>query len=157
MSVASADGDPPPLSSSSSSATTTATEDDAGGGDDDADGKVPDPPRRRGPTMRGGRRALGSQELLMLPRQYGPKLERGGPPFPSMSHAAVYVLSATPSIEASIFVIFRTFRNNDPRREREREREMGRGREGASRAFVVIVVIVVRHGYRMHIIITVSN
>ena len=34
---------------------------------------------------------------------------------------------------------------------------MGRGREGASRAFVVIVVIVVRHGYRMHIIITVSN
>ena len=76
--------------------------------------------------MRGGGgrgRALGSQELLMLPRQYGPKLERGEPPFPSMSHAAVYVLSATPSIEASMEYMYRIFskHNDPPRRERERD------------------------------------
>jgi hypothetical protein len=46
------------------------------------------------------RRTLGSQELLMLPRQYQPKLDRGEPYFPSMSHAQVTTLSATPSVEA---------------------------------------------------------
>ncbi len=46
------------------------------------------------------RRTLGSQELLMLPRQYQPKLDRGEPYFPSMSHVQVTTLSATPSIEA---------------------------------------------------------
>lgn len=45
-------------------------------------------------------RKLGSQELLMLPRQYRPKLDKGEEPFPSMSHVSVTVLSATPSIEA---------------------------------------------------------
>lgn len=47
-----------------------------------------------------GRRALGSQELLMLPRQYRPKLNEGLPPFPSMSHVQVTVLSSTPSVDA---------------------------------------------------------
>ena len=46
------------------------------------------------------RRTLGSQELLMLPRQYRPKLDKGEEPFPSMSHVSVTLLSATPSIEA---------------------------------------------------------
>jgi len=46
------------------------------------------------------RRILGSQELLMLPRQYGPKLDEGDSPFPSMSHVSVTTLSATPSIDA---------------------------------------------------------
>lgn len=46
------------------------------------------------------RRVLGSQELLMLPRQYRPKLDSGAPPFPSMSHVQVTTLSATPSLEA---------------------------------------------------------
>lgn len=46
------------------------------------------------------RRTLGSQELLMLPRQYQPKLNDGNPPFPSMSHVQVTTLSATPSIDA---------------------------------------------------------
>lgn len=36
----------------------------------------------------------------MLPRQYGPNIERGEKPFPSMSHVQVTILSATPSIEA---------------------------------------------------------
>ena len=38
----------------------------------------------------------------MLPRQYGPKHlgERKESPFPSMSHASVSILSATPSIDA---------------------------------------------------------
>ena len=45
------------------------------------------------------RRPLGSQELLMLPRQYGPHLEKGSDPFPQMSHVSVVTLSATPSIE----------------------------------------------------------
>lgn len=45
-------------------------------------------------------RTLGSQELLMLPRQYQPKLDKGEEPFPSMSHVSVTILSATPSVEA---------------------------------------------------------
>lgn len=45
-------------------------------------------------------RTLGSQELLMLPRQYRPKLDQGEPYFPSMSHVQVTTLSATPSVEA---------------------------------------------------------
>ena len=45
-------------------------------------------------------RTLCSQELLMLPRQYRPKLDEGKPLFPSMSHVTVTTLSATPSIEA---------------------------------------------------------
>lgn len=46
------------------------------------------------------RRKLGSQELLMLPRQYRPKLDAGTPLFPSMSHVQVTTLSATPSLDA---------------------------------------------------------
>lgn len=46
------------------------------------------------------KRTLGSQELLMLPRQYQPKLDKGEEAFPSMSHVSVTLLSATPSIEA---------------------------------------------------------
>lgn len=45
-------------------------------------------------------RTLGSQELLMLPRQYRPKLEKGESYFPSMSHVQVTTISATPSVEA---------------------------------------------------------
>lgn len=45
-------------------------------------------------------RILGSQELLMLPRQYQPKLDSGESYFPSMSHVSVLKLSATPSIDA---------------------------------------------------------
>ena len=45
------------------------------------------------------RRALGSQELLMLPRQYGPHLEKKNDPFPQMSHVSTVTLSATPAIE----------------------------------------------------------
>jgi len=44
-------------------------------------------------------RALGSQELLMLPRQYKPGLERGDNPFPQMSHVSTMILSSTPSVE----------------------------------------------------------
>ncbi|KAL7517875.1 hypothetical protein ACHAWX_002753 [Stephanocyclus meneghinianus] len=44
-------------------------------------------------------RTLGSQELLMLPRQYRPKLDRGES-FPSMTHVQATVLSATPSLAA---------------------------------------------------------
>jgi hypothetical protein len=42
------------------------------------------------------RRALGSQELLMLPRQYGPNADVR---FPQMNHVSCTVLSATPSEE----------------------------------------------------------
>ena len=49
---------------------------------------------------RASHRTLGSQELLMLPRQYRPKLDQGEPYFPSMSHVQVTTLSATPSVEA---------------------------------------------------------
>ncbi len=42
-------------------------------------------------------RILGSQELLMLPRQYGPALEKGDEPFPQMSHVSTAILSSTPS------------------------------------------------------------
>ena len=48
----------------------------------------------------GSARILGSQELLMLPRQYQPNLDKGEAYFPSMSHVMVTTLSATPSIEA---------------------------------------------------------
>eukprot|EP00804_Cyclotella_cryptica_P023435 CCRYP_020858-RD/>CCRYP_020858-RD protein AED:0.18 eAED:0.18 QI:406/1/1/1/1/1/5/86/939 len=44
-------------------------------------------------------RTLGSQELLMLPRQYRPKLDQGES-FPSMTHVQVTVLSATPTLDA---------------------------------------------------------
>ena len=44
-------------------------------------------------------RTLGSQELLMLPRQYKPSLEKGNDPFPQMSHVSAAILSSTPSIE----------------------------------------------------------
>ena len=44
-------------------------------------------------------RSLGSQELLMLPRQYKPSLEKGNDPFPQMSHCSTSILSSTPSIE----------------------------------------------------------
>eukprot|EP00568_Trieres_chinensis_P006936 CAMPEP_0183303626 /NCGR_PEP_ID=MMETSP0160_2-20130417/8987_1 /TAXON_ID=2839 ORGANISM="Odontella Sinensis, Strain Grunow 1884" /NCGR_SAMPLE_ID=MMETSP0160_2 /ASSEMBLY_ACC=CAM_ASM_000250 /LENGTH=1011 /DNA_ID=CAMNT_0025466551 /DNA_START=56 /DNA_END=3091 /DNA_ORIENTATION=+ len=40
-------------------------------------------------------RPLGSQELLMLPRQYGP----GDATFPPMSHVSAAVLSSTPDVE----------------------------------------------------------
>jgi hypothetical protein len=42
------------------------------------------------------RRVLGSQELLMLPRQYGPNADVQ---FPQMNHVSCTVLSATPSEE----------------------------------------------------------
>ena len=45
-------------------------------------------------------RTLGSQELLMLPRQYQPKLDKGEPHFPSMTHVSTTILSSTPSISA---------------------------------------------------------
>mmetsp|Transcript_3256 Transcript_3256/g.7213 ORF Transcript_3256/g.7213 Transcript_3256/m.7213 type:complete len:664 (-) Transcript_3256:1387-3378(-) len=51
-------------------------------------------------TLLAADRILGSQELLMLPRQYQPKLDAGESYFPSMSHVQVTTLSATPSIEA---------------------------------------------------------
>ena len=49
------------------------------------------------------KRVLGSQENLMLPRQYGPHLNQAGTenkPFPMMTHVCGAVLSATPSIAA---------------------------------------------------------
>ena len=58
------------------------------------------PMRRR----RRRRRTLGSQELLMLPRQYGPRLINNKDDdethllFPSMSHVQVTIVSSTPSI-----------------------------------------------------------
>ncbi len=45
------------------------------------------------------KRTLGSQELLMLPRQYGPHLEKQKDPFPQMSHVSSVTISATPSLE----------------------------------------------------------
>jgi len=42
------------------------------------------------------RRALGSQEMLMLPRQYAANPEVR---FPQMNHVAVYTLSSTPSLD----------------------------------------------------------
>jgi len=44
------------------------------------------------------RRVLGSQELLMLPRQYGPGLP--GTKFPQMNHVSCHVVSSTPSVSA---------------------------------------------------------
>ena len=44
-------------------------------------------------------RALGSQELLMLPRQYKPSIDKGNEPFPQMSHVSTAILSATPLVE----------------------------------------------------------
>jgi hypothetical protein len=45
-------------------------------------------------------RPLGSQELLMLPRQYAPHLEKPDTtPFPQMSHVSTALLSSTPSAE----------------------------------------------------------
>lgn len=51
------------------------------------------------PNLTTQRRALGSQELLMLPRQYGPHLDAKNDPFPQMSHVSAVTLSATPKIE----------------------------------------------------------
>jgi len=51
-------------------------------------------------TQKTQSRTLGSQELLMLPRQYQPKLDANEPYFPSMSHVSVTKLSSTPSINA---------------------------------------------------------
>jgi len=45
------------------------------------------------------KRMLGSQELLMLPRQYGPHLAKNDKPFPQMSHVSAVTLSSTPKIE----------------------------------------------------------
>uniref|UniRef100_A0A7S4QK39 Condensation domain-containing protein n=1 Tax=Ditylum brightwellii TaxID=49249 RepID=A0A7S4QK39_9STRA len=45
------------------------------------------------------RRSLGSQENLMLPRQYGPHLDKKESPFPQMNHVSVAVLSSTPSLK----------------------------------------------------------
>lgn len=46
------------------------------------------------------RRVLGSQENLMLPRQYGPHLKKSSSsePFPMMTHVCSAVLSATPAM-----------------------------------------------------------
>lgn len=44
-------------------------------------------------------RVLGSQELLMLPRQYKPSVDQGNQAFPQMSHVSTAILSATPSLE----------------------------------------------------------
>lgn len=44
-------------------------------------------------------RPLGSQELLMLPRQYKPSLDKGNDAFPQMSHCSTAILSATPTVE----------------------------------------------------------
>jgi hypothetical protein len=44
-------------------------------------------------------RVLGSQELLMLPRQYKPSLDKSNPPFPQLSHVTTVILSSTPSQE----------------------------------------------------------
>lgn len=55
------------------------------------------------------RRTLGSQELLMLPRQYGPRLDNDKDDethlFPSMSHVQVTIVSSTPSIATLARVI----------------------------------------------------
>lgn len=44
-------------------------------------------------------RTLGSMELLMLPRQYKPGLDKGNDAFPQMSHCSAAILSSTPSVE----------------------------------------------------------
>lgn len=44
-------------------------------------------------------RTLGSQELLMLPRQYKPSLDKGNAAFPQMSHCSTAILSSTPTVE----------------------------------------------------------
>ena len=46
-------------------------------------------------------RTLGSQELLMLPRQYSPSLT----PFPQMNHVCVATLSATPPVASLLTAI----------------------------------------------------
>ena len=51
-------------------------------------------------------RVLGSQELLMLPRQYGPKLKEGVT-FPQMNHASATIVSSTPSKRVLIEAIRR--------------------------------------------------
>ena len=56
--------------------------------------------QQRSNTQKTQSRTLGSQELLMLPRQYQPKLDANEPYFPSMSHVSVTKLSCTPSINA---------------------------------------------------------
>lgn len=48
------------------------------------------------------KRILGSQELLMLPRQYGPRTAKDNEdnkPFPQMSHVSAFILSSTPQVE----------------------------------------------------------
>jgi len=50
------------------------------------------------PPMTEQRRVLGSQELLMLPRQYGPNVQKNIL-FPQINHVSVAVLSQTPSLE----------------------------------------------------------
>lgn len=52
------------------------------------------PSTENSPVQQQKQRVLGSQELLMLPRQYGP----GSTTFPPMNHVAVYVLSSTPTV-----------------------------------------------------------
>lgn len=44
-------------------------------------------------------RVLGSQELLMLPRQYKPSLDKSNPPFMQLNHVTIAILSSTPSVE----------------------------------------------------------
>ena len=48
-------------------------------------------------------RPLGSQELLMLPRQYSPS--EGAAPFPQMNHVTVVTLSATPPLTSLLKAI----------------------------------------------------
>jgi hypothetical protein len=50
------------------------------------------------PSVAEMRRELGSQELFMLPRQYGPKL-RNGVVFPQLNHVSVHVLSQSPTLD----------------------------------------------------------
>lgn len=50
-------------------------------------------------------RVLGSQELLMLPRQYKPSLDKSNPPFPQLSHVTTAILSSTPSEEVLLLAI----------------------------------------------------
>ena len=45
------------------------------------------------------RRVLGSQELLMLPRQYVPNKKKNIVRFPQMNHVSVVTLSATPDVD----------------------------------------------------------
>lgn len=51
-------------------------------------------------------RKLGSQELLMLPRQYSIHLNKpGSEPFPQMNHVCVAVLSATPPADSLLSAV----------------------------------------------------